>query len=151
MGNRKNRTTSQKPSAASNRSTCTGTVTRAASKEQPATASRDTATNQARRASRKRSNDSANHPPAAKRPRHQGLTRNDIPKIVKLVLNAIDDNDTDCDADDGIEIPTMEQAEEESVAQELRMEQYRYAVYTMHTAHSHTTCTLMHVLPFLDF
>ena len=113
IGCRKSRTATQKVSAVSNRSSCTGTVTRAASNKQHATASRDTATNPARRAMRKHSDDSASNP----RKRSNDSASN--PPAAKLVLDAINDDDTEHDTDEGVEMPTMEEAKDESVAQEL--------------------------------
>ena len=91
-------------------------VTRAAPNEQPMTAMRDTVTNTARRTSRKRCD---SNPPASKRSRHPGLRRNDIPKIVKLLMDAVNDDDTDQDID-GVETPTTEETEVESITQELQ-------------------------------
>ena len=93
---------------------------RATSNQQRATTSRDTAANPARRTARKRNDDSASDPPAAKHPCHQGLTKRDVRKIVKLVLDAINDDDSERDLDEEVEIATTEEVKYESDAQELR-------------------------------
>ena len=70
---------------------------------------------------KRRSNDSPCNPPATKCPRRQGLTRNNVSKIVKLVLDAINDDIDDTDQDAGeIETPTAEETEDESVTREVQ-------------------------------
>lgn len=86
-------------------------ATRAASRQSSATPA---ATTPAGQVPRKRRGDYANTANAAKRPRHQGLIRDDVPKIVEMVLDAIDGRG----ADDGEEIPTLDEVETESVIQE---------------------------------
>ena len=50
-----------------------------------------------------------------------GLTRNNVSKIAKLVLDAINDDIDDTDQDAGeIETPTAEETEDESVTQEVQ-------------------------------
>lgn len=68
---------------------------------------------------RKWSKDSVNNPPATKCPRHQRLTRNNILKIVKLVLDTINDDKTQNNVANGEKIPTMGEVKVESVSQEL--------------------------------
>lgn len=85
-----------------------------------------------------------------KHPHHQGLTRNDIPRIVKLLLDAIIDN-IDQDAG-GVEIPTAEEAEDESVTQELQNSIGMQCILCTHHTHTHTTlhidtCSIMTLLP----
>ena len=91
-------------------------VTRAASSERPMTATRDTT---ARRTSRKRHNDSASNPSVSKCPCRPGLRRNNMPKIVKLLMDAVNNDDTDQDTD-GAETPTAKKTKVESVTQELQ-------------------------------
>ena len=67
-----------------------------------------------------------------KRPRHQGLTKNNVSRIVTLVLDAINDDDTDQDAGE-IETSTVEETEDESVTQEV---QNSIAHYTDNSAHT---------------
>ena len=92
MGWRKSKSTSTNASNNSTptcRSRRTGTVTRAASNEQTSPATRSVAG----RSTRNRPDDSASNLPASKRPRLQGLNRNDISKIAKLLMDAINDEE----------------------------------------------------------
>ena len=112
MGRRKSKNTSTKASNNStrtSRSRRTGTVTRAASNEQPGPATRSVAG----RSTRNRPDNSASNPPASKRPHLQGLNRNDISKIAKLLMDAVNDKE-DTEAVE----TTVEDAEEEIVVQE---------------------------------
>ena len=84
---------------------CSQIVTRAASNERPITSLRDTVTNTARRTSTKYHDDSAGKPPVSNR---LGLRRNDIPKIMKLLMNAANFDDTD-HGTDRTEAPIMEE------------------------------------------
>lgn len=79
---------------------------------------------------------------------------NDIPKIVKLLMDTVNYNDTDQNID-RIETPTVEETEVKSITQELQnnigmqsilcMHCTRmHAEYMMHTLYLHTqSCTLM--------
>ena len=102
-----------------NRSSHTGSIMRATSYQQLVTTLQDVKSNPAKRATKKRSNDSPHNLPATKRPRHQGLTKNNVSRIVKLVLNAINDDDTNQDTEE-IETRTAEETEDESVTQEVQ-------------------------------
>ena len=99
-----------------NRSPRSGAITRATSRQQHVTTSQDATGNPARRATKRRSNNSPRNPPATKRLQGQGLTRNNISKIVKLVLDAISDDVDDTDQDvSEIETPTADETKDESV------------------------------------
>ena len=102
-----------------NRSSRTRAVTRAASHQQPVTTSQDSTSNPARRAMKRRSNDSPHNPPATKRPRRKGLTKTNVSRFVKLVLDVINDDNTDQDTEE-IEMPTAEETKDESVTQEVQ-------------------------------
>ena len=102
-----------------NRSPRTRTVTRAASHQQTVTTLPDTTSNPARRATKRRSDDLPRNPPATKHLRRQGLTKNNVSRIVKLVLDAINDDDTDQQAEE-TETPTAEETKDESVTQEMQ-------------------------------
>ena len=92
MGYCKSRSASKKFLAASNRSSCNRAVTRAAVNEQPMTPSRGTSTNPTKRATRQ------------------------TYRIVKLIVDNINDNDTNQDPG-GVETPTVEEAEDDCVTQ----------------------------------
>ena len=113
---RKSKSTTKKIPSRSSR---TGAVTRATSHQQPVTTSQDATSNPTSRVTKRRSNDSPRNPPATKRPRRQGLTKNNVSRVVKLVLDAINDNKTDQDAEE-IETPTVEETEDKSVTQEVQ-------------------------------
>ena len=102
-----------------NRSSHTRAVTRAASHQQPVTTLQDSTSNPARRATKRCSNDSPHNLPATKRPCCKGLTKTNVSRIVKLVLDVINDNDTDQDTEE-IEMPTAEEIEDEFVTQEVQ-------------------------------
>ena len=112
MGRRKSNNTSTNASNNSTRtrrSRRTGTVTRAASNEQTGPAKRRVTG----RSTRNCSDDSASNPPASKRPHLQGLNRNDISKIAKLLMDTVNDVE-DTEAVETI----VEDAEDETVVQE---------------------------------
>ena len=113
MGHRKSKNTSTNASNNStqtSRSRRTRTVTRAASNEQTGPATRSVAG----RSVRNRPDDCASNTPASKRPpRLQGLNRNDISKIAKLLMDTVNDEE-DTEAVE----TTVEDAEEEIVIQE---------------------------------
>ena len=111
MGRHTNKTSKKKLPPASSRSGATTRARSAASGQSlPITNTSPTGT-----ASRKRGNQTANKSTAAKR---SHLTKRDIPKSVKIVMDTFGESDTD--SDDGVEIPTLDEAEEELVSQEQR-------------------------------
>ena len=116
MSRRKSKSDTKKIPSRSSR---TGAVTRAASHQQPVTTSQDAMSNPASRATKRCNNDSPHNPPATKHPPRQGLTKNNASRIVKVVLDAINDNNTDQDAEE-IETPTVEETEHKSVTQEVQ-------------------------------
>ena len=100
------------------------------------TAMRDTVRNTARRTTRKRRDDSASNLPASKRPRHPRLRMNDIPKIVKLLMDAVHDDDTEQDTDRA-ETPTAEETEVESVTQEPQNNIGMQSILRIHRTRTH--------------
>ena len=98
------------------------------------TAMRDTVMNTSKRTTRKRRDDSASNLPASKRLCRLGLRRNDIPKIVKLLMDAVNDDDTNQDTD-GAETPTAEETEVKSVTQELQNNIGMQSILRIHCAY----------------
>ena len=112
MGRSKSKNTSTNASNNStraHRSRRAGTVIRAATNEQTSPATRSVAGRSARNCL----DHSASNPPASKCPRLQGLNRNNISKIAKLLMDAVNDEE-DTEAVE----TTVEDAEEDIVAQE---------------------------------
>ena len=116
MSHRKSKSTAKK---LPNRSPRTGAVMRAASHQQAVTTLPAATNNPARRATKKAQQWFTPQPACHKAPRRQGLTKNNVSRIVKLVLDAINDDDTGQDAEE-IETPTAEETEDESVTQEVQ-------------------------------
>ena len=129
MGRQKRKSAAKK---LTNRSSHTKAIMRAASHQQTVATSPDATSNKAKRATKRCSKNLSHNPPATKRPRHQGLTRNNVSRIAKLALDAINDDDTDQDAGE-TETPTVEETEDESITQEVQ----KSIVYSVDTLHSH--------------
>ena len=127
MDRRTNKTLKKKPPPASSRSGAT-TRARSAASGQPLPVTNTSPTGTA---SRKRGNQTTNKSTAAKRSR---LTKKDIPKIVKIVMDAFGESDTD--SDDGVEIPTVDEAEEELVSQEQRNSRIGREYCMLHALHA---------------